>query len=299
MLNTQARARVMMRFAAVGTCAFITAGSANAQVFGADASVTQSDRYPNGGYTNGPDGIFSGGEGDFAAMALLNGSELDFNGSGPWNRGLTRASAALSGAAVNPIAPILRAEARLSGLYSSIPFGGQFPNGAAGFTQAGAIETYQYTGSAPITLTLTYTLHGDFFNDGDTSGLSGIYLSVGVLRDVTFFSTHIGTLTSEGGAIILGHNGSDAEALLLISATTNGFTTQTVSLPFDVVPGQIFSVVARLGANAVGGMSFADAYSTASGTFDRPDLITSISLPTPSAAGLLALGGLAALRRRR
>lgn len=278
---------------------FLAAPQAGAQVFGAEASVTQSDRFPNGGYTNGPNGIFSGGEGAFGAAALLNGTELDHNGSGPWNRGLTRASAALSGAAANPIAPILRAETTLSGLFSNVPFGGQFPDAAAGFSQAGAIETYQFTGSAPMTLTLTYTLHGNFFNDGDASGLSGIYLSVGVLGNVTFFSTHIGTLTSEGGAVILGHNGSDAEAFLLIAATTNGFTTQTVSLPFDVVPGQIFSVVAQLGANAVGGTSFADAYSTASGTFDRPDLISSISLPTPSAAGLLALGGLTALRRRR
>lgn len=285
--------------ALAGSFILFAAGHASAQVFGASASVTQSDRFPNGGYTNGPDGAFSGGEGDFAAAALLDGSELDQDGSGPWQRGLTRATAALSGAAVNPIAPILRAEARLSGLYSSVPFGGQLPNAAAGFTQAGAIETYQYTGSSPMTLTLTYTLHGDFFNNGDSSGLSGIFLSVGVLGDVTFYSTHIGTLTEEGGAFLLGHNGADAEALLLITSTTNGFTTQTISMPFDVFPGQIFSVVARLGANAVGGTSFADAYSTASGTFDRPDLISSISLPTPSAAGLLALGGLAALRRRR
>ncbi len=270
-----------------------------AQVYGADSSVTQSDRFSNGGYTNGPDGVFEGGENFFAASAMLDGSEPDSNGSGVWHRGLSRASSFLSGATTNPLPPVLRAEARLSGMFSTTSFNGSVPIAGASFTQAGAIETYQYTGSVPTTLTLTYLFHYDYFNNGGHPGLSGLAFSCGVLGNVGFYSTHIETLTLEGGAFLLGSGGTDAEFFTYTNATTGGFVTQTIVLPFDVVPGQVFSVVARLQANAVGGTSYADAYSTVSGSFDRPDLITSLSAPAPSAGGLLALGALAASRRRR
>lgn len=286
-------------FAAAVMAASLPAAHLSAQVFGADTSVTQSDRFNNGGYGNGPGGQFHGGETFFASFSELTGNEPDINGTGPWHRGHSRASAFLSGATVNPLAPALRAEARLTGNFSDHPINGATPVTGASFTQAGAIETYQYTGSTPITLTLTYNLHADYFNNGGHPGLSGIFLIVGVLSNVNFYSTSLDTLIFEGGATVLTSGGNQARGQRFIQGTTNGFVNQTIVLPFDVVPGQVFSVVGALQANAVGGTSYADAYSTATGTFDRPDLITSLSAPAPSTVGLLALGALATLRRRR
>lgn len=288
--------RVLASCAGVA-CTLVAASSEGAITFGAAANGSTGDIYPGGGITNGSFS-FTGGEGVLLTYAHVNDSvDTDWDGSGPWNRGRAGGAATLS---VSNAPPVVKAEAYLTGHHSDIPSFGDFPISAAAFASAGALEAYQYTGNAPMTMTLTYTLEADVATSPqDVFGRTGAYAQFGVWDDqVSFFATDNGSL-GESGASALSHNGVDAIGNLSISnTTTNGLVTVSKTVKFDLVPGQIFHVNARTGATAMYGTSFADAFNTFKGEFSNPDLVRSI-VPAPGVGGLALIGLAAAGRRRR
>ncbi len=293
-------ARIVVPLSALALC--VAAGTAQAAplFFGADSSASLVDIYPNGGQTNGVF-EFDGGDGLFGSMVDILASDLDATGFGPFNRGTAFASALINPFGNNlAIPPLLRAEARLSGNTGNLPHAGEFPAAAVGTAQAGALDVFQYVGAAPTTLTLTYTLDaivsGGTFLGNRTFALA----RAAVLNDqVSFFDTSIDTLAFESGATLLSSGGIDAEGTVVISDTGGALAQQTISLPFDVLPGQIFYVCVNLGTSVAGGTNFVDASHTVTGSFDQPELILPLSIPTPGAAALAGVAGLVAVRRRR
>ena len=74
---------------------------------------------------------------------------------------------------------------------------------------------------------------------------------------------------------------------------------QIADLTFPVVPDEIFYLWQKLETSAVRGTRSADAFSTMMSVFDQPNLVESLSFPEPATLGVLAIGGLMCLRRRR
>ena len=281
---------------------FVVAGAAQAAplFFGAQTSANISDVYPNGGVTNGVF-EFDGGDGQFGSMVDILATDLDGTGFGPFNRGT-----AFANALVNPfgnnlaVPPLLRGEARLTGNTGNRPFAGEFPVAATGNTRSGALDVFQYVGAVPTTLTLTYAVDASVSGGSFLGNPTFAFARAAVLNDqVSFFDTSIDTLAFESGASLLSSGGVDADGTVVIFDTGGMLVQQTISLPFDVVPGQVFYVVVNLGTSVAGGTNFVDASHTVTGSFDHPELILPLSIPTPGATALVGLAGLVAVRRRR
>ena len=293
-------ARMVAPLAVLALCA--TAGLTHAAplFFGANSSTSLVDIYPNGGQTNGVF-EFDGGEGLLGSFADVLPGDLDASGFGPFNRGTTFANALINPFGNNlAVPPLLRAEARLSGNTGNLPFAGELPVGAVGVAQSGALDVFQYIGAVPTTLTLTYTLEAVVSGGSFLGSPTFAVARAAVLNDqVSFFDTSIDTLAYESGATLLSHGGVNADGTAVLYDTGGSLVQQTITLPFDVQPGQIFYVVVKMGALASGGTNFTDASNTVIGSFDHPELIASLSLPTPGATALVGLAGLVAVRRRR
>lgn len=274
----------------------LAGGSANATlIFGTSSSASTGDIYGGGGITNGAF-AFHGGEGFAYSSAIVNDAvDKDSDGSGPWNRGVAGGVAKLF---QGHVPPEIRAESILTGHVSDIVYSGGLPVGASAFANGGALEPYRYIGTSEETLSLTYTLTVDVFADpADVRGRTGIFAEFGVWNDqVGFFATDSGSI-GESGASPLTHNGKDATGGMSIIGSTGGIVTKSVTVRFDLTPGQVFYVNARVSTGAFYGVSFADAFHTFHGEFDEPDLVRSL-VPAPGCAGLLGLGFLATRRRR-
>lgn len=271
-------------------------------LWGTSTSASISDLRASGGQSNSTV-LFNGNEGQPLSAVDVDDLVLpDAFGDGPWNRGRARSFAGLNFTQNAP--PVLSAEARLTGNTSNRFEFGSFPVGATAFAQSFASDIFQYTGSQPTTLGLTYNLDADVSNDPtDVSGQTYAYAQIGVFSDVDYaFYPDLDTLIFEFGAHPLQHNGVDAidSSSMLITHDTGGLVeTRTATVQFDVVPGQVFYVFAKMGAGAAGDARHADAYNTLSGAFSDPGSVVSLSVPAPGPGSLLGLCVAACSRRRR
>ncbi|MFN0010987.1 MAG: hypothetical protein ACKVS8_05010 [Phycisphaerales bacterium] len=293
-------ARIGVPLSALAVCVLAGAAQAAPLFFGAETSANISDVYPNGGVTNGVF-EFDGGESELGSMVDILATDLDGTGFGPFNRGTAFANALVNPFANNlAIPPTLRGEAYLSGNHSDLEFSGQTPVAATGNTRAGALDVFQYIGAVPTTLTLTYALDARVSGGSFLGNPTFAFARAAVLNDqVGFFDTSIDTLAFESGASLLSSGGVDADGTVIIFDTGGVLAQQTITLPFDVLPGQIFYVCVNLGTSVAGGTNFVDASHTVTGSFDQPELILPLSIPTPGAMALAGVAGLVAVRRRR
>lgn len=285
--------------ALIASCATLTSTVSAAVLFGTQTSCGLSDIYPNGGITNGSF-EFAGRQGTTSSAVLRDPTHADSDGSGPFNRGIARADATLTGNLTNPSLPTLRAEGRLSGGNSGIEYDGEFPVGSVATAQARAIDAFMYIGNAPMTMALTFTVEADVRWEAGHPSLSGVYAYVAVLDDqATDYAVDPWSL-GENGAHFLTSGGVEAGTTLEITGDTGGAVAQVSAMVFfDLVPGQIFHVAAGLYAGAVYSIDYTDAFNTAFGNFSDPSLIVSHRVPAPAAPLLLAAAALTATRRRR
>jgi hypothetical protein len=246
----------------------------------------------------------AGGAGIPVAEVMIDDSVTpDSFGNGPWNRGTTHGFAGLNFAANTP--PSLKAEAILTGNRSSDFRFGSLPAGAVAFAGMFASDIFQYTGPAPTTLSIAYTLEGvvsDPAGDAVANPLTSVAANVAVFADTPNyrFVADVGTLVAELGATLKQHNGVDAVdlATLTIDNDTGGaVATVQTTLMFDVVPGETFYVWQTLGANAAFGTRLVDAFSTLNSEFNQPQFVRSLSVPEPAGVVLLGLAAACMLRR--
>lgn len=293
-------ARLVAPLSVLALCAAASSAHAAPLFYGADSSTRQVDIYADGGLNNG---VFryDDSQSMFRSTVSILPGDADETGFGPFNRGTTFAEGQINPLGHNLTAPpLLRAAARLSGNASDLPFEGDLPVGAVGEAQVGALDVFQYLGAVPTTLTLTYTLEAVVSGGSFLGSPTYAVARAVVLNDqLRFFNTSIDTLAFESGATLLSHNGVSADQAVVVSESGGAIAQRTMVLPFDVAPGQVFYVAAKMVATASGGTNFADASNTLFGSFDHPELIASLSLPTPGAAALVGLAGLVAARRRR
>jgi hypothetical protein len=285
--------------------AVLSAGPAGAQpqpLWGTQTSASIADIRPGGGQSNST--VFMNGQTGqpISAVDIDDAVLPDIHGDGPWNRGRARAFAGLSFTTNAP--PVLSAEARLTGNLSSRFEFGSFPDGATATSQAFASDIFRYNGSQPTTLGLTYTLDAEIGNAPEDGTLQTFaYAQIGVFNEAGYaFYPDLDTLIFEFGAHPLEHNGVDAvDTSMLLRTDTGGVPmTQSVTLLFDVTPGQVFYVFAKMGASAARGTRFADAYNTLSGSFSDPASVESLRVPSPaSTIMLVVLGTSLTVRRRR
>lgn len=271
-------------------------------LWGTQTSVSLGDMFPSGGQNNfsfdadGPvDPVSGSPEGGAPVTHSLvdDATQLDSRGTGPWNRGVAEASAALQFGAVAAPA-VLRARAVLTGNTSNQPG----VTDASAFTEAFASDLFQYIGSSPTNLSITFTMTGSIANSpADPTFQTGLFASVAVFEPADYF------FTSDLGALQFDIPHPVAKALdqNTLRTTASGTSTLTTTLTFAVQPGEQFYVWQKLSAWAAGDARFADAFSTMTATFDQPNLVRSLAVPEPGTAALLSAGlvGLAALSRRK
>lgn len=268
--------------------------------WGTQTSGSIADIRPSGGQSNATVDFYGDAGVPLSAVDIDDAVLPDFFGDGPWNRGRSRASATLNVVPNTP--PQLRAESRLTGNISSQFQFGSFPNGATSFAQAFASDIFQYVGSAPTTLGLTYTLDVNLSNDPpDASFQTYAFAQLAVFDIVNYaFFPSLSTLIHEFGAVLLQSGGVDAQDELYSTTDTGGTAASyTLTVNFDVVPGQAFYVFAKMGTGAARGARFADAYHTFSGEFSSPGDVISLSVPSPGAAAVAIAAWAAGVRRRR
>lgn len=226
----------------------------------------------------------------------------DTFGNGPWGRGVAEASSELLFAA-NSI-PELKAKAILTGNLATQP---NTVIGARAFARATAIELFQYTGTTASTLTLTLTLDGVVQEHFDGSP-TGIFGSLGVFQETDDFTyaNDRGTIIEFRGTpkqdVTPGGPGDRAFLDLAIPLDTNGLReTVTGDVTIGVVPGELFYVFTGLSARADDENNFADAFGTLRATFDDPSMVIihDVIIPEPATAGLISIGVLLLLGRRR
>lgn len=196
-------------------------------------------------------------------------------------RGNAMASAALDeGSGIST--PLLQAEAYSSSASVGSAFGTAF-----------AVEGYTYLGGGTGEFTLDITLDGSVSDptpaDGDTDIVAEVYLFAE--ENFAFFSD-IGTLVFEFGATVI-----DDTTLVL---TSDGSLSSSVSI--SLAPGESFYLWARLRASAERDLSFADAFSTLTTSFEDATGLVAASVPEPSSLllgfGVFAALGLSRPRRR-
>lgn len=274
--------------------------------WGTNAYASISDILTFGGDRNetidGSRDLFAGALNASSHALLDDATTLDSFGNGPWNRGLAEASAELQ-FATNTI-PELKARAILTGNTATQS---SSVSGARGFSQASAVELFQYTGTAPSTLTLTLTLDGivqEHF-DGSPTGLLGL-LGVFEENDDFRYATDRGTIIEFGGDakqdVTPGGTGGRAFLNLAIARDTGGVReTVTGDVTIGVVPGEVFYVTTALSAQADDEDNFADAFGTLRATFDDPSVVIvhNVVIPEPATACLIGVGLLLARCRGR
>jgi hypothetical protein len=277
----------------------IGTGASAAPLWGTLADVSLGDMRSNGGQSNFSfDGSSdpADGEGVASSSASIDDSaQLDSRGTGPWNRGFVDASATLSGSATATPAT-LRARAILTGNVSD-------QSGvvdATAFATAFASDEFQYIGTTPGSLSITFTLTGTVDNSpSDPTFQTGVFGGVAVFPSANY------AFTSDHDDLVfnLGATPKAEDFLSKFNVTTgNGTTsfTRTVTLTFNVAPGETFYVWQRLAAWVAGDDRFADAYSTLTSSFDQPHLVRSLAtVPEPEIALLLGVAFVAMAARRR
>jgi hypothetical protein len=277
-------------FALVASLALASMAAA-APLWGTLADVSLGDMFPSGGQNNFSfDGSSdpADGEGVASSFASIDDStQLDFRGTGPWNRGFVAASATLTGGAVAAPAT-LRAQARLTGNISSQAG----VSDASAFATAFASDEFQYIGAAPTTLSITFTLTGTVDNSpSDPTFQTGVFAGVAVFPSANYVFTD----AHDDLVFNLGVTPKDEDyfnTLVITSGNGTTLATRSATLTFNVVPGETFHVWQRLAAWAAGDDRFADAFSTMTSSFDQPHLVRSLSVPEPSRV-LLLLGAAA------
>jgi len=282
---------------ALALISLLAAQTSAAPLWGTRTEVTLGDVLGSGGQNNfsfdedGPrDPVSSLPEGGAPNSHSLvdDSAQLDSRGTGPWSRGVVEASAAISG---GPPAT-LRARAILTGNTSNQ----SGAVAAAATTEAFASELYEYLGSSPTNLSITFTLTGSVSNSpADPNFSTGLFASVAVIEPLNyFFSTDLGALRFDTNHPVV--KTFDQNTLVRTADTAGGTVTLQTTLTFPVVPGEQFYVWQKLAAWATGGSRSADAFSTMTATFDQPSLVRSLSVPEPGVALLLGCGllGLAA-----
>jgi hypothetical protein len=267
--------------------------------------VVLDDMFPNGGQNNfsfdedGPiDPVSALPEGGApVSHSLIDDSQqLDSRGTGPWNRGVAEASAALQLGGTTPAPASLRARAVLTGNVSDQPG----VSDAAAFTEAFASDLFEFLGTTPTTLSITFTLTGKIANaPPDPSQQTVIASQIAVFAPTNYeFTSDLGQLRFNGTSVVLTY---DDSTLRRTADTAGGTFTLTKTLSFTASPGDQFYVWQVLRAWAAGDARSADAYSTLSASFDQPQLVRSLAVPEPAQVVLLALAAAAllALRRKR
>jgi len=282
----------------------LASASQAAPLWGTNTSVTLGDMFPSGGQNNfsfdedGPLDPISGlpeGGAFFSHSLVDDAVQVDSRGTGPWNRGTSEASAALQLGTV-PAPASLRARAVLTGNVSDQAG----VSDASATAVAVASDLFQYTGSVPTNLSITFDLTGSIANSPpDPTFQTVLAAQIAVFSDANyFFSTSLDSLRFEASPPTVVKT-YDESTLYRTADSAGGPFTLSATLVFAVVPGEQFYVWQRLTAWAAGDARSADAYSTLSATFSQPELVQSLAVPEPSVALLLGIGlGIVAARRR-
>jgi hypothetical protein len=266
-----------------------------AQEWGVQTTASITDIYPGNGQRNTTN-ISTGRAGVPFSDAFID--DLNFPQLPPntprYNRGTAHAFADLRFANNTPA--ILRAEASLTGNTSGELHLGQAPNGAVADASAFASDLFQYTGTTPTALSVSFNLEGIVSDTpADNTLITGIYARMAVLANTPnyHFLPFLDTLVFELGATLW-----DSESLQ-IDQDTGGLTaTRTGSLSFSVNPGDTFYVWQKLNVAAVRGARFADAFHTLTSTFSEPQNVRSLSVPEPTSIGLLTFASAVTMLRR-
>lgn len=281
-------------------------GAQAAPFWGTYTDVSLVDVFSNGGQNNPSgdrDGVFDPGTGLPDGGAALSHSlvddavSLDSRGTGPWNRGVAEASAELQLGAVAAPAT-LRARSILTGNTSNQAG----VTDAAAFSTAVASDLFQYTGTVPTNLSITFTLSGRIANSpADPTGQTVLAAQVAVFSEANYrFDTTLDSLRFEGSPPASAKTFDESTLRRTAHSAGNSFTIQR-TLTFAVAPGEQFYVWQRLAAWAAGDARSADAYSTLQATFSQPSLVQNLAVvPEPGVALLLGIGlAILAGRRRR
>ena len=191
-----------------------------------------------------------------------------------------RASAELSG---NSYLPTLRVETIAD-------------QGRGGFATAFGAQGYTYTGADSFIFNLDYNLHGSVGTN--FTGSNGLRADIAILMGNNLeWTTDFGTLIYESGL-----NPIHTNTLFI----NNGLDqNRSSSLNFELNPGDMFYVVASIGARSVDG--FVDGWNTFSMNFlDNTGLVAETApavsaVPVPAAAWLFgsALLGFVGVARRK
>ena len=210
----------------------------------------------------------------------------------------------------NVIAP-MRAQSILTGNRSTQSFLGDLPAGAVATADAFISDQFQYTGSQAMTMSLTWNMEGivdDPVGIGSevANGLTQIRAAAAIFEDTPQyrFLDDVPTLVAELGATLKQSNGVDAVDLfqtLLIEDDTNGQIAQrSLTLNFDVNPGETFYIWQNLRTSAAFGTRQADAFGTMTGEFSHPELVSRIGIvPEPGSLMVLSMLGLGIVTRRK
>lgn len=274
-----------------------------APFWGTHTDVSLADMFPNGGQNNptirsdGPRDPTSGEPegGALTSHSLIDdATTLDSRGTGPWNRGIAEASATIAGGSI-PAPATLRARAILTGNVSSQAG----VSDASAFSTAVASDLFQYVGAVPTNLSITFRMTGSLANSpADPTFQTVLAAAVAVFAEPNYrFETSLGSLRFEPPAATA--KAFDETTLRRTTDTGGNTISLQRTLNFAVQPGEQFYVWQRLAAWAAGDARAADAYSTLTATFDRPDLVQNLAIvPEPGTALLFGLG-IALLAGRR
>ena len=178
----------------------VASGSQAAPFWGTHTSVSLGDMFSNGGQNNfssdedGPLDLISElpeGGAPVSHSFIDDSVQLDSRGTGPWNRGIAEASAALQFGAV-PAPASLRARAVLTGNTSDQAGASD----ASAFTEAFASDLFQYTGAVTTNLSITFQMTGSIANSPpDPTSQTVLAAQVAVFSDANYhFSSDLDAL---------------------------------------------------------------------------------------------------------
>jgi hypothetical protein len=168
---------------------------------------------------------------------------------------------------------------------------------AAAFTEAFASDLFEFIGSSPANLSITFTLTGKIANSPpDPTQQTVIFSQVAVFAPTGYeFTSDLGNLKFNGTSVELAPD----QTLSRTADTSGGTFTLTKTLSWTAAPGDQFYVWQVLRAWAAGDARSADAYSTLTASFDQPQLVRSLAVPEPAQVVLLTLAAAALLAHRR